>query len=65
MNLTNISQRELDILDKVSHGYTREEMASLVFLSPNTVSSHIKSLFKKLKAKNKAHLVMMGSKLAY
>ena len=55
-----ISEREIQILDLISCGLTRNEIASKVHLSANTVSSHVKSLYKKLNVHNNTHLVMKG-----
>lgn len=55
-----ISKRQVQILDLISYGFTRQEIASKVYLSSNTVNSHIKSLYKKLNVHSNTHLVMKG-----
>ena len=43
-----LTKRETGILQLVSQGYTVAEIAAKLFLSPHTVSSHVKALYKKL-----------------
>lgn len=43
-----LTTREQGILRLVSQGYTVAEIAEKLFLSPHTVSSHVKNLYKKL-----------------
>jgi two-component system, NarL family, response regulator len=46
----NLTPREMDVLRLVSRGRTNKEMASAMFISEETVKSHMKSLFLKLGA---------------
>ena len=55
-----ISQRELEVLNFISMGFTAREIAGQLFLSFHTIESHKKNLMRKLDARNKAHLVRLG-----
>jgi LuxR family maltose regulon positive regulatory protein len=49
----NLTSRELDVLRLIANGNTYEEIATALFLSINTVRSHVKSLYGKLGVKNR------------
>lgn len=46
--LAVLSEREREILDCLAQGMRREEIASRLYISPNTVRTHINHLIKKL-----------------
>jgi len=55
-----ISNREREVLTDISYGYTIEEIANRLFLSPHTIISHRKNLFEKLEANNAPSLIRQG-----
>ena len=55
-----ISARELEVLEHVSFGYTTDEIAQRLCLSPHTIISHRKNLCEKLEASNVALLIRRG-----
>ena len=58
--IPHISKRELQVLNLISHAYSSVEISEMLFLSPETIKSHRKSLMNKLSAKNAAGLVRKG-----
>lgn len=42
------SPRELQILAGLAHGETRKEVATRLRISPHTVASHLRSLYRRL-----------------
>jgi LuxR family transcriptional regulator of csgAB operon len=48
-----LTARENEVLLLLAKGLNRDEIASKLFVSPETVKMHIKNIYKKLKAKNK------------
>lgn len=48
-----LSQREFELLALVQQGKTNKEMAELLFISVNTVKTHLQHLFEKLDAGNR------------
>jgi len=48
-----LTARENEVLSLLAKGMSREEIATKLFVSPETVKMHIKNIYKKLKAKNK------------
>jgi len=62
MNLS-ITSRESQVLYLIAHENTAIEIASILHLSPYTVTDHRKSLMKKLHARNTAGLVRRAFEL--
>jgi DNA-binding NarL/FixJ family response regulator len=54
----DLSQRELDVLQQLAKGRTNKEIASHLFISEDTVKSHIKGLFSKLNVKDRTDAVI-------
>jgi DNA-binding NarL/FixJ family response regulator len=57
---TQLSQRETEIMELVSEGLTNHEIAERLFLSEETVKTHVKTLFEKLHARSRAHAVALA-----
>ncbi len=45
---THLTSREVEVLEYLSYGYTRAEIANKLYISIHTVSMHIKHIYKKL-----------------
>jgi two-component system, NarL family, response regulator LiaR len=43
-----ISSREMEVLQLMAGGYSNQEIAAQLFVSPNTVKTHLARLFEKL-----------------
>ncbi len=52
-----LTERELEILQYIVSGNTKQEIADKLFLSFHTVNTHIKNIYKKLHVKTKAAVV--------
>jgi DNA-binding NarL/FixJ family response regulator len=57
MNAYQLSEREIEILKLYVSGKQRSEIAGRLFISENTVKSHLKALFTKLKINNRTQLI--------
>jgi DNA-binding NarL/FixJ family response regulator len=53
---SQLSEREKEILRLASKGYRNKEIASRLSLSPNTVATHIKSIYRKMNIHSRSHL---------
>jgi DNA-binding NarL/FixJ family response regulator len=47
-NVANLSQRELEVLKLIVEGYSNPEIASKLYLSANTVKTHVRGIMNKL-----------------
>jgi DNA-binding CsgD family transcriptional regulator len=51
--LTPLTEREKEVLELISKGYSDKEIAQKMFLSTHTIKSHAKNLYHKLGVKNR------------
>ncbi|MDX1617807.1 MAG: response regulator transcription factor, partial [Balneolaceae bacterium] len=58
----NITKREREILALIVDGYTSQEIANKLYISPRTVDTHRFNLMQKLDIKNTAGLVRFALK---
>ncbi len=58
----DLTHREKQILGKLRQGASNIEIAHLLFISENTVKTHIYNLFKKLSVKNRTQAVFWANK---
>jgi DNA-binding NarL/FixJ family response regulator len=54
------SQRELEVLELISEGYSNKQIANKLWLSVETVKSHVGALLKKLGANSRTHAVAIA-----
>jgi DNA-binding NarL/FixJ family response regulator len=52
-----LTQREMEIVKLISEGYTSQQMADKLFISPRTVETHRANLMKKVGVRNAIELV--------
>ena len=54
------TQREVEVLQLISDGLVNREIGERLFLSEETVKSHVRHLLAKLQARSRAHAVAVG-----
>ena len=52
--------REIEVLQLVSDGLVNREIGTRLFLSEETVKSHVRHILAKLQARSRAHAVAVG-----
>ncbi|MFO7629062.1 MAG: response regulator transcription factor [Prochlorococcaceae cyanobacterium] len=52
-----LSERELEIIERVAGGLTNQEIAGQLMISKRTVDNHVSNIFTKTGAKNRVALV--------
>ncbi len=52
-----LTEREIDVLKLISEGFNNDEIAEKMFISKNTVKSHIKNIYVKLDVKNRIQAI--------
>lgn len=56
------TQREKEILIKLSEGFSSKEIGASLFISQHTVESHKRNLIAKLRARNTVHLAVLAER---
>ncbi|MGD2126551.1 MAG: LuxR C-terminal-related transcriptional regulator [Desulfobacteraceae bacterium] len=56
-----LTRREIEILSMISAGATNEEIANNLYISPNTVKTHIYNIFKKIKVPNRLQAALWAA----
>ena len=57
-----LSRREQEVLALVAEGYSNKAIARTLFISPNTVKTHVASLLTKLRADSRVQLATMATR---
>jgi DNA-binding NarL/FixJ family response regulator len=52
-----LTEREIEILGHIAHGAANKEIAALLYISENTVKTHVSNLFHKLGASDRTEAV--------
>lgn len=58
-----ITNREVEVLQKISYGFTADQIAGQLHVTNHTIISHKKNLLIKLDASNAPELVRKGFEL--
>ncbi len=54
---SNLSEREIEIIELVATGLTNQEVAEKLMISKRTVDNHVSNIFTKTGAKNRVALL--------
>ncbi|MDO6804332.1 LuxR C-terminal-related transcriptional regulator, partial [Wenyingzhuangia sp. 1_MG-2023] len=60
-----LSERQLAILTLMQAGYATQQIAEQLFLSPNTVKTHIRLMFDKLGVNNRIECLRAAHQHGY
>ena len=58
-----LTPRELDVLQELARGQTYTEIASTLTISKNTLSHHIKNIYRKLNVNNRVQAILKAQEL--
>ncbi|MDQ6805994.1 MAG: response regulator transcription factor [Actinomycetota bacterium] len=58
-----LTEREQEVLDLIAAGSTNREIAERLYLSPHTIKEHTSTLYKKLRARNRAEAVQRAQRI--
>lgn len=60
--LNELTEREIEVLQQICQGFTTEEIAQKLFISPKTVKNHRANLLEKTNCKNTPGLIVYAIK---
>lgn len=58
-----LSKREMEVLELLSAGHTNQEIANRLFVSVNTVKTHMSRLFEKLEVNRRTQAIEKGKRI--
>ena len=58
--IERLTKREIEVLEKISLGFTSQQISEKLFISFHTVESHRKSLLAKTECQNSVELSIWG-----
>ncbi len=58
-----ISKREYEVLEMIAKGHTNQEVADKLFVSPNTIKTHLANLFAKLDVNRRTQAIQRAKEL--
>jgi DNA-binding NarL/FixJ family response regulator len=58
--LTDLTEREREVLLLIARGLSNQELAERLFIADNTVKTHVKRIFTKLGARDRAQAIVMA-----
>lgn len=59
-NLANLTVRELEVLKLMVEGYSNPQIAEALFLSPNTVKTHVRGIMNKLSVDDRVQAAVVA-----
>lgn len=62
MDSSILSRREIQVLSMVAGGATNDEIAKKLYISPNTVKTHVYNIFKKINVPNRLQAALWAVK---
>lgn len=63
--MRTLTQREQEVLEYISHGFTDKEIAAHLYLSLHTIRDHRYNLKEKLDGRNAANMIRKAWELGY
>lgn len=63
VDLPHLTEREKEVLAKLSYGFNFTEIAEILDVSPHTVTSHVKHIYRKLAVRSRSEAVFEAVQL--
>jgi len=60
--MSDLTERELDVLNLIAKGCSNQEISNNLYISLNTVKTHIKNIFQKLEVEDRTQAAMKAVK---
>lgn len=57
-----LSLREEQVLGLITQGFTNQEIADLLFVTLNTIKTHIRSLYRKIGVTSRSRAIIWGAR---
>ena len=60
-DVSGLTRREKEILDLIANGYSNQQIADELFISPHTVKTHLHNVFKKINVKRRLQAALWAA----
>jgi DNA-binding NarL/FixJ family response regulator len=60
-----LTERQLEVLQATADGMDRREIARMLYVTPDTVKTHLSVVYKAIGARNRAEAVALGFRLGW
>ena len=60
--VSDLTEREVDVLNLIAKGYSNQDISNELYISLNTVKTHIKNMFQKLEVEDRTQAAMKAVK---
>ncbi len=60
-DVSGLTQREVEILDLIATGFSNQQIADELFISPHTVKTHLHNIFKKINVKRRLQAALWAA----
>jgi len=61
-DVSGLTRREREILDLIANGYSNQQIADELFISPHTVKTHLHNIFKKINVKRRLQAALWAAR---
>jgi len=61
--LEELSARELDVLKLIAKGFSNDEIARTLFISPHTVKNHVSNIYRKMGVDDRTQVAITALRL--
>jgi DNA-binding NarL/FixJ family response regulator len=61
--LEELSARELDVLKLIAKGFSNDEIARTLFISPHTVKNHVSNIYRKMGMDDRTQVAITALRL--
>lgn len=63
ISMPHLTEREVEVLSQLSRGFNFAEIAEILSISPHTVTSHVKHIYRKLAVRSRSEAVFEAVQL--
>ena len=58
--MEHLTEREFEVLQLVSQGYSNQEISKKIFVSSHTVKAHLENIYRKLHVDNRIRAIIIA-----
>lgn len=58
--MEHLTERELEVLQLVSQGYSNQEISKKIFVSSHTVKAHLENIYRKFHVDNRIRAIIIA-----